>query len=427
MAHRLERLTEAIRSRPGRTAAAALVILALLLAWSLTAREPASPGPASVEQTLVVRRSPLVIMKGFRGAIAVGDSVAIIAPFDGVVTRLNFAYGDHVGAGQVLAELDPSEIQRTRNEAESVYLKASQAAADMRNWQSGPEMSRARRGLTAATLDLSQTERRLQETRTLLDRGLVPRLEYETLEQQVLTQRMMVEAAEEDLRVTARRGEGASRRVAALEVANAAGRLGKLNADVEGATIVAPDAGIMVLPPTGGQNTGDPGVRVGMPLTRGQPLGTIARAGGLSVRFTLDEGDVNLIKPGQMVMVTGPGFQAVLNGRVHSIAGQASADGTPGKATFVATAQLDPLAADQAQQVRIGMSADIRVLSYRNMTAIVVPPQAVQGAGGSATVMVRDRGRKTSRRVAVKVGQVAPQGVEILSGLKPGEVVVWGQ
>jgi HlyD family secretion protein len=40
-------------------------------------------------------------------------------------------------------------------------------------------------------------------------------------------------------------------------------------------------------------------------------------------------------------------------------------------------------------------------------------------------VTVRDGRGGRARRVAVRIGQVAPTGVEILSGLKPGDVVVW--
>src|SRR5215217_6140192 len=135
-----------------------------------------------------------------------------------------------------------------------------------RSWRSWiPPMSRARRSLTSATIDLQQTERRAQETKMLLDRGLVPRAEYETIEQQLRSQKMTVEAAEQDLRLTAERGGGVSRRVAALDLANATERLASLNADIEDATVVAPDAGIIVLPPTGNQSAGatDVSVRVG--------------------------------------------------------------------------------------------------------------------------------------------------------------------
>lgn len=407
---------------------AIVVLLALLLVWGLTGRKGASSrADRAVEQSHVVGVAPLVVSSGFRGEIAPGESIAVIAPFDGVVRRLVFAYGDPVEAGQVLLELDPSEVQRVRNEAESAYLKAAQTSADLGNWQSGPEMSRARRSLTSATLELRRTERRLDETRTLLDRGLVPRSEYENLEQQLQMQQMAVEAAQQDMALTSRRGQGGAQRIAALELTNAAERLETLSSEMGSARIAAPDAGIIVLPPASGQTSGDPGVRVGVRLSKGQTLGVIARAGALGVRFQLDESDVNAIKPGQPVTVTGPGFEGLtLRGRIASISGQANGAGEPGsKATFIATALLDPLAPDQARQVRIGMSANIDVLAYSNTRAITVPPQAIQGPMSDALVVVRERAGAGTRKVAIRVGRVAPDRVEVLSGLKPGDVVIW--
>lgn len=410
-----------------------LVILAALLApvvWKVAAgKSGAANSTAQVEMSAIVAREPFVLGTGFSGEIAPGESIAVVAPFDGVVKRLAFTYGDQVGAGQVLAELSTADVQRARNDAEGAYLKALGNSADLRDWQAGPEMSRARRSLTSATLELQQAERRVRETKTLLDRGLVPRVEYEALEQQLRSQKMSVEAAEQDLQQTTKRGEGVSRRVAALDLANAADRLASLNADIDGSTIVAPDAGIIVLPPTSNQSAGpaDVSVRVGARMTKGQPLGVIARAGGLGVRFQLDESDVNSITPGQQVTVSGAGFPgAVLKGRIQSIAGQATGGGAQGgKATFVATALLEPLPPEQARQVRIGMSANLNVITYSNPSALTVPPQAIQAGGGGAYVMVRDGARGEPRKVDVRVGRVAPDKVEVLSGLKPGQRVVW--
>lgn len=419
-----------VRARPGRTA---LVVLAALIAaflWKVAAGKPgASDNNARMERTAVVSREPFVLGTGFSGEIAPGESIAVVAPFDGIVKRLGFTYGDQVDAGQILAELSTSDVQRARNDAEAAYLKALSNSADLRDWRNGPEMSRARRSLTSAALDLQQTERRVQESKTLLDRGLVPRAEYENLQQQLRSQKMSVEAAEQDLRLTTERGEGVSRRVAALDLANATERLASLNADISGATIVAPDAGIIVLPPTSNQSaeSADAGVRVGARLSKGQPLGVIARAGGLGVRFQLDESDVNAITPGQQVTVSGAGFPgAVLKGRIQNIAGQATGGGPQGgKATFVATALLEPLTPEQARQVRIGMSANLNVVTYSNPSAITVPPQAIQGGGGGAHVMVREAGRIEPRKVKVRVGRAGPDKVEILSGLKPGDRVIW--
>ncbi len=413
-----------------RTTWLAALAISLLALWWLVPRGAAPPatGAGLTEQSLVVARRPFVASVSFTGTIVPGDGIGITAPFDGTVKSVGFAYGERVTPGQVLVELDVSELEQRRNEAESAYLKASQNAADIDNWASGPEVSRARRAAASATFELGDTERKMQETKALLDRGLVARSEYDGLVQQLRTQRLSLAAARDDLGVALRRGEGANRRVATLELENTRARLARLNAEFAAAVVRASDAGIIVRPPSVRPDVTDSGIHVGLRLSQGQLIGTIARSGGLAVSFRLDEADVNRLKPGQAVTITGPGFNGfALTGKIIGIAGEASsAEGAAGgKASFTATARLDPLTADQALQVRIGMSASIAVITYQNPMALVVPPQAVQGAAPAATVLVRDRGTGARHPVTVQIGQVGPDGVEILSGLKPGDTVIW--
>jgi len=426
MAHLAERLRGALR-RPSRGDRALLATAALGLAalWWMAPPGDAAPAGPSAEQSLVVSRQPFVASIGFTGTIVPGDDIGITAPFDGTVKAVGFLYGDRVAPGQMLVELETSELEQSRNEAESAYLKAAQTAAEMRDWANGPEVSRARRAAATAAFDLRETERKLQETKALLDRGLVARSEYDGIVQQQRTQQMSAAAADEDLRAAFRRGEGANRRVAALELENARARLARLDAASDAAVVRAPDSGIIVRPPSEKTELAESGIHVGGRLSKGQLIGSIARAGGLAVAFRLDEADVNRIRIGQPVSVTGPGFGGVaLNGKIFSIAGEAGTAVGGVKASFAATVRLDPLTPEQAQQVRIGMSASIAVITYTNPHALVVPPQAVQGAAPAVTVTVRDRsGRK--RAAAVQIGQVAPDGVEILSGLKAGETVIW--
>jgi multidrug efflux pump subunit AcrA (membrane-fusion protein) len=151
----------------------------------------------------------------------------------------------------------------------------------------------------------------------------------------------------------------------------------------------------------------------------------IASTAALDVVFTLDELDLNAIQPGQKAVVTGPGFGGqTLTGVVTGVAGEASTDAGANKAVFEARVRLDPLSPEAARAVRIGMTANISIVAYENPSALVAPPEAVQGAAPNAFVMVRARGAEPVRRDIV-VGQVGPMGVEVLSGLKAGDVVVW--
>jgi multidrug resistance efflux pump len=413
------------RSRKWTVVAAVSGVAVLGLGLALAPRRDASPDPAA-PQTLTLSPRPFAATLSLVGSVVPGDSLDVVASFDGVVRRLSFEYGTSVTPGQVLVELDPAEIGQRRNEAEAAYLKASKTAETLADWSSGTEVARARRTVDAAALDLADLDRKLAETRGLLDRGLVARGEYDGLAQQKRNQEMVLAGARQDLAAVLAQGAGANRRVAALDLANARAQLTRLDGQAAGAIVRAPEAGVIVRP-VGKGDEAEP-LHAGQAVTRGRLIGSIARAGGLAVAFQLSETDANRVQPGMAVTVTGPGFGGLaVAGHVTSVAGQAAAPAVAGGplASFPATARLDALTPDQAKAIRIGMTANITVDLYRNPAALVAPPAAIQGAAPAAWVKVQDRRGGPPRTVPVKLGRIAPDGVEIVSGVKAGDVLMW--
>jgi len=425
MENRAERLTLTGDRRRRLTIGLAVgLVLLVLIAWAVQASSSKVIDRAN-ERTLVVEPSAFSTTIGVVGTIQPDNGKPVFAPFDGTVQSIGFAYGDRVTAGQLLVTLDTFEIRDRQNAAQADFLKSQQTVAALSDWSGSPDVSRARRAISAASMELDNTNRKIAESRVLLDKGLVPRSEYDGLVQQRQSQKLALAAAREDYAATMHRGEGINARVAALELSRNRARLADLDAQVSGATVRAPNDGIIVRPPRdSGENSDD--IHVGTHLNKGQLIGSIAGRGALSVRFTLDETDVNQIRVGQRVSVTGPGFPgSILHGEITNVGGEAVTGATPSatKASFAAVARLDPIPSELAAAIRIGMSGTVAIETYAAKTAIVVPPAAVNGAAPSATVAVEGKGGREQR--AVVVGHTAPDGVEILSGLKAGDRIVW--
>ena len=413
------------RSRKTAIVAGGAVLLAIAIGFALLGKPHAKVGEAA-QQSATIAAQPFVATLGVAGQVAAGDIVAVVAPFDGRVTKVNFEFGDPVQQDQVLATLDTTEIGQRRDEAEAEFLKATQSAAELANWSNGAEVSQARRGETSAATELEDTNRKISETRTLFDRGLVARDELDNLVQQQRSQTSALAAARQDLAETLKRGAGANRRVADIELHTAQARLEELQTQFAGASLRAPTAGVIVRPPGEKADTASPAVHAGMSLTRGQLIAAIARPGGLTVSFQLSEADANRVRPGQRVEATGPGFAGMsLPGVVATVARDATPATGDTAVSFAATARLDPLTPAQAAVIRIGMTANVMIDLYRNPSALTAPPGAIQGTAPDTFVMVKDTRSGQLRRVAVQIGQTAADGVEILSGLKPGDVVVW--
>ncbi|MCA6244208.1 MAG: HlyD family efflux transporter periplasmic adaptor subunit [Phenylobacterium sp.] len=401
----------------------AVALFALLALW-LYARARSTTEPAQT-QSVVVQPAPFKATIDVAGVIAAGERVDVVAPFDGPVARLEFTYGDPVSQGQVLMRMDVSDLGQRLRDAKSAYLKAQQVAADMRNWSSGVEVSRARRTLQSAELDSADARRKATETRMLLDRGLVPRSEYEALTQQLRSQELSAATAREELSAALRRGQGPNREMAELDLRSATARLTELEEQQAKATTVAPVAGVFVRPASAAGAEGD-GIHVGQRLARGQLVGSIVQGDSLTIEVPLNEADANRVKVGQRAEISGGGFGTTkLNGHVISVAGEARpSPAGNGSSVVMARVRMDHLPTGQQQLARIGMTANVAIVVYETAAALVVPPQALLGSAPEVRVMVIPKAG-AARSVKVLPGQATPDGVEVKSGLKAGDTVVW--
>lgn len=423
-------------------AAAAVVVVALagVFAFAIPPEPVPMPGAAiapapgammmpgaPMSRAITVEPQSLVTRLTVVGTIEPGGTVNVVAPFDGTVREKHFEYGGRVERGERLLVMDTFDLEMRVREAQATFLKAERSAGDLRNWEGSPDVLRARRAMTAAEQSLADAQRRARETKVLLDRGIVPRVEYESAQQQARSQDLALATARQDLDNTLRRAGDDARRIAELELENARGRLEDLKGQLAAATVPAPVTGLVLRPsqaPKAGSQEPAQRVEDGSRTSRGQTLLSIADLEALTVVARIDEIDVNRVREGQGVAVTGDAFEDTLKGRIASVAAQATKEGGSRVATFDIRVRLDPMTDEQRRRVRVGMSAKLSAEVYANPAAIVVPPQAVLGTPAAPRVMVRDPATGAIQEVAVIIGDTTEDGIEIRSGLSPSDTVV---
>lgn len=379
-------------------------------------------------RVVVVAPVPIAAEVTLLGTVAAGRTAAVTAPFDGVVRERRVDLRTRVHAGEVLAEMEAGEIETRFREAQSALLKASMVLDGLERWDTSPDVLRARRTLEAAEATLANAERQATEVKALFDRGIVSRNEYDGLVQQREAQRVTVAGARQDLQTAQERGSANNRRLAELDLANAKARLAELRQQMEGTTIRAPTAGILIRPPVNlqlgqaGQVVVDPGAR----LSRGQPIFAIADTDTLVVAGKVDEVDVNQIRIGQEVAISSDAFPGVaLAGRVTAVS--AEANGKPAEAGQAPSFEVRAAFAgpDDATRglIRLGMSARMAIAIRAEAEAIVIPIEAVRDAPRRPTVILRDptSGDFAPRRVIL--GTTNEKGIEIRVGLAAGDVV----
>ena len=190
-------------------------------------------------------------------------------------------------------------------------------------------------------------------------------------------------------------------------------------ADAQVALAQAQSQRMKVLAPFHG-TAGLRAVDVGDYLKDGADIVNIEDLSSMTVQFALPERYIDRLRAGQAVDVDVDALPGkVFKGRVQAVDSQVDANGR--------ALQVLAQVANPGAVLRPGMFARSRVVFSVREAAVVVPEEALVPVGGKQFVFkVVDGadGRKTSQRVEARIGLRLPGKVEILEGIRAGDVVV---
>jgi multidrug efflux system membrane fusion protein len=156
-------------------------------------------------------------------------------------------------------------------------------------------------------------------------------------------------------------------------------------------------------------------VEKGQWVRQGDVLSTIVDISRLRLRFKVSEGESLRAGRDQPISfkVSALG-NARFEGRIYHV----------GEVADPATRQVEVLAwVDNPGVLKPGFFAEVELASETHESAIVVPERAVQASERGFVTYVVEDGKARARKVEIGV-RTGDGGVEILGGLKPGEIVV---
>lgn len=387
-------------------------------------RRDGAGAPGAELRLATVERQAVSSMITMPGEIRPRGEVAVTSPISGQVGTLHVKRGQRVREGQLLLDLDVTQVEIQGRKARAAFLTAKAKVEELNNWSNSLEVSRARRAVTKARIALEAANTKVEETAFLVERGLVPSANKDSAERELRTRSLDLETAEQDLEAVLAKGSE-TETVAGLELENAEAELARVDWALRNATITAPIAGVVVSLQQESAARGRT-LSAGASIQAGQHLLTIGDMAGLTVTGRVDEIDVGRVRPGDKVRVTGPAFEDIeLEGVVAHVSSQASSgriqQGVP---RFEVTALVDALDERQREAVRLGMSAEMDIILQRNDNALVAPVGAVTVTGGKPRVRVWDEAAGSERIVEVEVGITTLDHVEILGGVALGDRLV---
>jgi RND family efflux transporter MFP subunit len=349
--------------------------------------EPEIPRAAVV----LVKKGALANSLTVAGEFLPYQEVEIHAKVAGYIKYIPVDIGDHVRAGQTLAELEIPEISAQVQGADASVRHNQEEIARARN-----EVARAE----ASHVALHAASDRLQKAAAARP-GLVAEQE---IDDSVARDR----AAEAQVEVDKSALSAARQQ---LEVSRA--NRSQVGAMWDYSHIVAPFDGVVTW------RYADTGalVQAGTSNASAQPVVKIADVNTLRLRVPVPESLASDIHVGSPAEVTVQATKEHLHAKVTRL--------TDSLDRSTRTMQVEFDIANRDLHLAPGMYADVVLQVQQVEEALTVPVQALERQNGSPTVLVVDSNNRVSSR-SVVTGIEAPSTVEVVSGLREGDRVIVG-
>lgn len=156
-------------------------------------------------------------------------------------------------------------------------------------------------------------------------------------------------------------------------------------------------------------------------IPTGATLATIVDTSALQVKAQLNEENLKDVKVGQQVHISGSGFDGVYSGVVKQIYPVATSVSslTDDKNMVNVIISIDK----PGSNLIPGLTADVSIKVSEHRNAVTLPYDVIkQDDNGTEYVLVFDKGRAVKK--TIKTGVEDNDNVEILEGIKNGEIVI---
>ncbi len=374
-----------------------------------------------VESTILARHLTIL------GNIGANNSSIMFAPFDGTVNSVFASVGESVKAGDILAIIDTTDFATEYRTAEANFIKARNVVQSLRGWRTSADYQSALRALQLAETELLNLQKETDILADLFDRGIVPRNEYEVSLRQIERHVLNMKGQRQELKKLEEASQGENFYLAELELKSSKERFERLEAQKENAVVKASKDGILVsLPSNIDSDRKTTVIKTGSQLKKGQPIFAIADARVFLAEGQIDENDINRVHIGQAVEITSEAFPKYkFKGEVSRLSSEASASGSGRqRPTFQIQARFKLGSDTPSQIVRLGMSSRMKIETYYNADAIIVPIEAIENDGKNSFVYVQRNEVSSIEQQKVELGPTTIHGVEVATGLETGDLLV---
>ncbi len=377
-----------------------LIIFLTLLIGTLNGCSSKDKNSAASKKNemITVTRNPLLTHLLYAGTVQPLKVVVVTTPVEGVVEDMLFHYGDMVKAQQPLFIITSSKFQSDYKNTLMQYVKSK--------------------------TDFTNNESQFKEAEFLHKNQLISDDDYKGRKTNYFTAQLGLIQAKDALANMMKQLDIKQFNFEDLSVSDI-DKISALLHQQEGSQkihIVSPAAGVVLLA-IKEENDMVLKINKGSQIKQGDMLAMIGDLSGLTVHINVNEFNINQLKVGQKVKVTGTAFpQFTLEGHISGIDRQAQtvSGGIP---VFAVEIKVPQLTATQQAIIHVGMSAKVQI-DIEGEHVISVPFAAVYAKNNVPYVKMQDRDSHKIIEVQVKTGVTTEDKIVIESPLQAGDKIV---
>ena len=382
------------------------MILAALLAGcgkgkKEEAEETEAPTPVQVETAVLGAIDHVVTADAVFSPI---NQANVTPKISAPVKRMLVNRGDHVRAGQVIAELEDRDLAAAVEEAKFQYEQAQSAYATVTGATVVEDQTKAQADVQSAQ-SAFDAAKKLYDSRVALQKeGALAQRQVDETRLQMVQAQTQLETAQQHLKSLNGVGRQEAIRTAQAQMNAAKAHMDTLGVQLSYARILSPIAGVVA----------DRPVYAGEMASAGMPLISIVDISQVRAVANVPVKEAESIRMGRPARVAGP--DGDVPGTVTVVSPAANANAT--------TVEVWVQIANPGERLKPGATARVSIIAETIQNTLVVPAAALlNGDEGRQKVMVVSSDSVAHER-PVTVGVRQGARVQILSGIQPGEQVV---
>lgn len=387
-------------------AALAVLTTTVLIGGACGNKETGETTPTMTVQVAAVQRQTVERTVSSDATLYPLRQSAIVPKISAPVSKFYVQRGDHVRAGQLLAELESNDLAAAVTENQGAYQQAQATYSTAVNADAPQALQKAQLDVRAAQETLAAAQKVYSADQTLYSQGAIPQKQLNDAAVAQTQAQNQYDIAQKQLKALESFANADALKAAKGQLTAAQGRYDAARAQLGYAQVRSPLDGVVT----------DRPLYPGEMATAGMPLITIMDLSTVVARAHIDQKQAALLKAGDAATISVPGTSAEVPGKVTLVSPALDPNST--------TVEVWAEAANPHERLRPGASVRVTFVAQTVKNALVIPSIAlITASDGSTSVILAGADNKPQQK-SVKAGIRQGDLVQITEGVNEGDRVV---